>query len=438
MIAVLKRHVSVVDKYNRYYLKLSNLARRGMLAPPREGGSDRKLQDLCMYIKRSHENLIEISMKFMTVPEVCVRMNEPLLLGSLKAELFVDFDLTAALKWAFQDKLKDMQSYLVEKIRETKFDGIFSSIVATVVYDVPDTLTKLIQLLLTMYANDDMTEFKDNLSVVCHFLQREKCAAILESFGLISNEPLTNQLSKMEKLLEIFSMFPERLSDEIRAILLKIPDAVEYIDDHVTLCQFSSKTLLKTVGEAGCNLNQERQDDKTVVTSLMYCIQHDSRYRELRPLLEVLLYQNFDVDADYDSVKRAIIVDSMHYNHDMSTHLMDSEELSHTYTMDGKEHSPYGHEGQSFALNFAAPLLLECGYTTSTEILENALKKKLHPEEIKYFRTYLDNPRSLGWGCCMALRKHFKGRAIHRFVEAANIPEIISEQLLFKNVLKCV
>ena len=435
MIAVVKRRANVVDQYNRHYCKLARLDARGYLAP----GGNRKLQVYLMYATRTHENPSAVWMKFMTAPEVCVRMKEPLLLSSLKPECFVDFDLSSALKLALHDKLTDVLSHLIEAIRETKYEGISSCIVAAVVYNAPDILTDLVKLLLTMYENDDLTEFKNEISTACHFLKREKCAEVLQNYGLISNDAFINELAKIEKLLDIFSMYPERLSDEIRTILVRLPKSIDYINRNVTLGQYSNKTVLKTVGDIGADLNGVDEDGvgDTFITALLYCMQHDLRYRELRAVLEVLIYQNLDVGLNAHVVKRAVIVDAGHYRYDMSAHLIESE-LSQTYTMDGKEHSPYGHEGKYFALNFAAPLLLECGYPVRNGVLENAVKKKLHPEELKYFRRCLDSPKTLQWSCCMALRRHFKGRAIHRFVEAADLPEMISDLVLFKNVLKSV
>ena len=46
---------------------------------------------------------------------------------------------------------------------------------------------------------------------------------------------------------------------------------------------------------------------------------------------------------------------------------------------------------------------------------------KLHDEELEYFRRYLSNPKSLKLCCCIALRAKLKDRAIHGFVEAANL-----------------
>ena len=101
-------------------------------------------------------------------------------------------------------------------------------------------------------------------------------------------------------------------------------------------------------------------------------------------------------------------------------------------------HFTDGYKTISVTLNFAAPLLLECGYPISNELLHEELDKNMHDEELEYFRRYLSNPKSLKLSCCLALRTKFKGRNIHRFVEAANLPNAISDFVLIKHVLKCI
>ena len=70
--------------------------------------------------------------------------------------------------------------------------------------------------------------------------------------------------------------------------------------------------------------------------------------------------------------------------------------------------------------------------------VERALDENLHPEELRYFHQYLNNPRSLQQSCCIALRRQFKGREIHHLVEEDNLPTPIIDLILFKNILKCI
>lgn len=167
-------------------------------------------------------------------------------------------------------------------------------------------------------------------------------------------------------------------------------------------------------------------------------------YHNIREALEKAIYENADVDQNTNSVRKALAVDETILEEEI---FLDSFEMYiyggihdigyyGAYLMDGLEHSPYGHEGKYFALNFAAPLLLECGYHVDDETLHKALDKKLHDKELQYLRRYSSNPDSLKMSCCKALREKFKGKAIHEFVKAANLPETISDLILFKRVLK--
>ena len=73
-----------------------------------------------------------------------------------------------------------------------------------------------------------------------------------------------------------------------------------------------------------------------------------------------------------------------------------------------------------------------------SDTLHEALGKKLHDEELEHFRRYLSNPKSLKLCCCISLRAKLKDRAIHGFVEAASLPQAISDTVLFKHVLKSI
>ena len=171
-------------------------------------------------------------------------------------------------------------------------------------------------------------------------------------------------------------------------------------------------------------------------------------YSKIRVALEKAIYENADIDKNKKCVAKATKIDETileepeifidHFEWYIYGGIHDVG-YSGTCLIDGTVHSPYGHEGESFPLNFAAPLLLECGYHVDEEILHKALdRKKLHDKELEYFRQYLNNPKSLKLSCCIALRKKYKGQDIHGFVEAANLPQTISDQILFQHVLKSI
>ena len=60
------------------------------------------------------------------------------------------------------------------------------------------------------------------------------------------------------------------------------------------------------------------------------------------------------------------------------------------------------------------------------------------PDVKVYFNQYLETPRRLTHCCRDVLRKHFKGKQIHRFVVAADMPKPIQDFILLKPVLRCI
>ena len=216
----------------------------------------------------------------------------------------------------------------------------------------------------------------------------------------------------------------------------KSSDMFKRMSDFVSSNGYSCGSASKAVADFGSDIDG----------NLRLGFDEPLNYHNIREALEKAIYDNADIDRNKRCVVKALEVDETILEQEM---FLDSLEMyiyggihdigySGAYLMDGLERFPYGHEGKSFALNFAAPLLLECGYPLDNDTLHKALEKKLHGEELAYFRQYLSSPKSLKMSCCMALRAKFKGRAIHGFVEAANLPHAISDLVLFKHVLKSI
>ena len=92
------------------------------------------------------------------------------------------------------------------------------------------------------------------------------------------------------------------------------------------------------------------------------------------------------------------------------------------------------------ALNFIAPLVLECGFRVPTETLISVLEKnELPPIEQDYIRDYLGLqgcPKPLTKICRDVIRMSYKGRLLHSFVEQSNIPNSLRDFLLFTWLLK--
>ena len=167
---------------------------------------------------------------------------------------------------------------------------------------------------------------------------------------------------------------------------------------------------------------------------------------------ELLLYENPCLSKNSDAVRLGLKID------DELNGLWSP--IAGEYLMDTKEHGLNRHdESDHFALNFTAPLLIECGFPVSSTMLDRALNKsteqlsgkgkgrglggfaasrELHPAEKPYFETCLSTPRSLTNYCRDTLRKHFKRREIHAFVAAAGMLEVLQDFILLKSVLRTI
>lgn len=111
-----------------------------------------------------------------------------------------------------------------------------------------------------------------------------------------------------------------------------------------------------------------------------------------------------------------------------------------TYVLDATVRPLFGHKfGSSYALNFLGPLLSECGYPVERGDVLDALDiPSLHVAEREYYEHILVQPRSLQFHCRNRLRRHFKGREIHKFVQNATVLKHIGEIILLKPLLKTI
>ena len=104
-----------------------------------------------------------------------------------------------------------------------------------------------------------------------------------------------------------------------------------------------------------------------------------------------------------------------------------------TLIMACRQHAMFNHDDvHDFALNFTAPLLIECGslWMIIRDLLYMGKAEKENICQNKF------SHKSLAGICRDVLRRHFKGSAIHRFVKYSNIPSKIKDFILLKDILK--
>ena len=134
------------------------------------------------------------------------------------------------------------------------------------------------------------------------------------------------------------------------------------------------------------------------------------------------------------AVQRALEIDQMIYEKKPVR-----EMWTGTYIADGRKHGLFGQEA-NFALNMTVPLLIECGFIVPESVYDIDVSQKdtIPEEEYEYVQSIRDKPRSLEVMCRDSIRRYFRERQIHRFVDCANIPQMIMDFILLKPLLMSV
>ena len=153
--------------------------------------------------------------------------------------------------------------------------------------------------------------------------------------------------------------------------------------------------------------------------------------KEIRETLELLIYENPNPYLNNEAVYLGLKQDeyirtnwNVNLAHMPKRFQMDGRYIRQDYT-------------ESFALNFIGSLLIECGFPrTTADILMKG--EKLGPNEVAYIQQSIHEPRALKLCCRDSLRRHFRGRCLHQFVEDVVIPNRLKDYILLKDVLLCL
>ena len=352
-------------------------------------------------------------------------------------------------------------------------DGIESIVYRLVVLDKPDILEKLSKLGLGRILFDDRLKY--SLIKLCAARPDDKCYTVLSEvcgvplslIALKENAPYVLDAmwdTHLQLLFHLFDEFPDIIMHE-----LEVMPGLQ-TDLHGALSKFGTTlfryplegTIFENLRES-CNSFLFRKCNTRIMETTC------------RPVMKWILQQTNIVDK-INRINRMTPFDALRWNNEREKHSLDfranfeallysninlhesvvqnylkvdedlfCKEIRETFVLpqmfitDAKEHLVFGHNyGSDYALEFTVPLLLECGYPATRETLEAALDRNLHPDELKYIRAYIDTPRSLKLRCRDVLKKHFKGRHLHHFVEMSPIPQSIKDFILLKTILTCV
>ena len=412
----------------------------------------RPVQNVCCFVKSS-EKPYTIKFKLMDFSELCViKRNRQLLKRFYKANgrfLCPSVNVLArVLQYGFTDMRQvvlggDAWNHTIYDVAHADAATIIKWCELAFLYDDRIILTGIldnygtrkedtcIQPTMQLYYKHHITKKLKELSSV---LKRESCVSILSKHCSGVCPEMTSSSIVLTLLKAIMRSHDFRIHNEI-TIALKltnnISELVNIAGVHSLVLEDlkNGKTdVLRTILYLGANVNLGAEG-KTLLDKIL------GNFMEAltkRIAIEMLLYENPDVHVHATSAIIAVRQD-FHVPFPLrQKRIIKNTELC----MDAKEHGRFGHDGDTLALNFLGHLLVECGFifrSKSCEILRETYEE-LPPFNIPN----VDIPRSLQLICRDSLRRHYKGRQIHAFVEGGHVPSRIKDFILLKPTLKAI
>ena len=275
-----------------------------------------------------------------------------------------------------------------------------------------------------------VSEMRTRLNSVCIVFDRPECRDVLSKYGIFQNI----NVSSNELITRRLFYFPcDYFEDEFATVLRHNSHTeLNNIQKDLNACllsPFTSLTLFRALLSAGANVNFLDYFKRTPLLTILMDYKHD--HIDLMYKLKLLINENPDHETHKTAVQRGILRDLT------SLHTYDKTVVRPgNYIVDAKQHGCYGYDDDdNFCLNFMGPFLMECGFPVSRQSLLDSLNRDLHPSVRAYILKYIESPMPLKVICRDTLRRHFKGRLIHRFVEQSQLPRDIKSFILLKSLL---
>ena len=388
------------------------------------------------------------------------------------------YNIASALCIAMKRKLQNIQFYLIQYITDIACDiaydpdyaknryyevyrGLYQKYCADCAVLFGDTVL-LKRLLETSDMN--LTQMV-KLAHTAWLLNRRQCNHIILSF-LQAFRPLNSPLTHVDyiqEMIDLFVRFNDGFENEIKAGISTMLNYIIGSDNkNITLSNTRNPSLIhlylldpaeyfwyrqlfprsyhhhiSVLADLDDNINCLYLEYGTALNYVLNGRLHDKKFREI---LETLIFENSDIELNPTAVQSGLRIDLENQKKTRTDYSVEEG----NYIMDGKLHGLFEAEtGDDVALNLTAPLLIECGYNLSPYMFDFLAPEpdnvsNILPDVKVYIRQCLETPRRLTHCCRDVLRKHFKGKQIHRFVEAADMPKPIQDFILLKPVLRCI
>ena len=273
-------------------------------------------------------------------------------------------------------------------------------------------------------------EMRTRLNSVCIVFDRPECRDVLSKYGIFQN---INVSSNELITRRLFYLPCDYFEDEFATVLRHNSHTeLNSIQKYLNAClvpPFKSLTLFRAVLSVGASVNFLDDFKNTPLLTIVKNYYRDQT--DVMDKIKLLINENPDHASHKTAVERALGRDLL------SLHTYNKTIVKHgNYIVDAKQHGCYGYDDDdNFCLNFMGPFLMECGFPVSRQSLIDSLNRDLHPSVRAYILKYIESPMPLKVICRDTLRRHFKGRLIHRFVEQSLLPRDIKSFILLKRLL---
>ena len=386
-----------------------------------------------MYPKRSMTNSKITTVEWTTTLEHSIRAKDIRLLNSVLSPNVIHHDLNKAFEFIFQNDFMNMEDLLYEYTSKLNHNELTSSVwtncaASFIIYDKPKHLDRLLEIFFSKATErsqlvcilDSLTANLVSLSAV---LKRIECSRVLQKYQFSEHDQF-----RVETYLVYFSIRKDIDQDDVLTAIKCLPDVFK-VDTLLDFMRTTEKLDVRNVKrflECTGHVNVERIFMGLWTDQIF-------THHNFREVLELVLYENPDMNTCLLPIFAALHLDLF-----LETKFFTSDFTGH-YIMDSQEHTMFDHEGGAhYALNFFAPCLLDCGLRPARMDLIDALSKDLNPAELSYIRKYLYTPRSLQLSCRDVLRRHFKRRQIHAFVDSTDVPTFTKEFILLKSTFPSI
>ena len=267
------------------------------------------------------------------------------------------------------------------------------------------------------------------LNSVCIVFDRPECRDVLSKYGIFQNINVSsNELITRVLFCHLFCYYFKYEFALLRHNSHTEPKSIQKNLNDCLVLQFTSLTLFREVLSAGASVNFLDDFKRTPLLTILK--DHTLDQTDVMDKIKLLINENPDHASHKTAVQQGLWRDLA------SLQAYDTTVRRGNYIVDAKQHGRYGYDDDDdFCLNFMGPFLMECGFPVSRQSLIDSLNRDLHTSVRAYILKYIESPMPLKNMCRDTLRRHFKGRLIHRFVEHSQLPRDIKSLILLKSLL---